>query len=238
MKAMQARRGAAAAFTLVELLVVIAVILILAALVMPALDRATRLANRTACISNCHQIYLTLTHYAQNFRNLLPTSSFEYTKITGSFDSVPALRPYVPDPRILYCTIENIGPLPDVDDLLWWGGSGWNRYGEPGAVHILSNIALFCNPDRPVGTYDDNLWAIGQQWRHPRAALVSHRRVMRFDLPWDPADWRCQNWYPHGDYHDVTYGDGRNETHSKVEWLRKPRLFMFWSPDDKCNIYY
>ena len=232
------RRTHEHAFTLIELLVVISVIIILASLLLPVLGHGQRLASRTGCISNCRQIYVTLATYGQNFANQLPTSSFEYYMIAGSFDSVQALKPYVDDPRVLYCTVENIGPLPDTDDLPAWGGAGWNRYGEPGAVHVLSNIALFCNPDRPHGTYGDNRWAIGIEWRDTRAALVSHRRVMRFDLPWDPADWRCQNWYPHGDYHDVTYGDGRNEAHSKAEWLAAPRLFMYWSSGDKCNIYY
>jgi prepilin-type N-terminal cleavage/methylation domain-containing protein len=232
-------RATRRAFTLVELLVVIAVILILASLVMPSLDRAQRLANRTACISNCHQIYLSLSHYAQAYKNLLFTTSFEYYNIAGSFNSVPAFKPFVEDPRILYCTVENIGPLPDLNDVLYWGGAGWNTYGQPGAVHILTNIALFCNPDRAVGAYDDNRWAIGPEWRHSKAPLVTHRRIMRYDLQvWDAADWRCQNWYPHGDYHDVTYGDGRCENHSKAQWLAKPRLFMYWTPDDKCNIYY
>lgn len=237
----KARRGGGA-FTLIELLVVIAVIMILAALLLPTLDRAQRLANRTGCISNCRQIYVSLAHYAQNFNNLLPKSVLEYYYIAGLFDSVPALRPYVDDPRILYCTLD-VPPNPRIDGAVGAGGdyAGWNLYGEPGVNHVLSNIAVFFNPAAlyKFGGYDSNKWAVGLGWRDPQAALVSHRRVMRFDLQqWDAADWRCQNWYPHGDYHDVTYGDGRNENHSKAEWLAAPRLFMYWTSGDKCNIYY
>jgi prepilin-type N-terminal cleavage/methylation domain-containing protein len=237
------RRSAARAFTLIELLVVIAVILILASLLMPSLDQATRQARRTACISNCHQIYLSLAHYAQNFKNLLPRSVLEYYYISGLFDSVPALRPYVDDPRVLYCTLERIGPLPDIDRSVGAGGdyAGWNLYGQPGVYHVLSNIAVFFNPAAlyDYAGYDDNKWAIGIEWRHPLAALVSHRRVMRYNLQvWDPADWRCQNWYPHGDYHDVTYGDGRNETHSKAQWQAKPRLWFDWGGADRHNVFY
>ena len=231
------------AFTLIELLVVIAVIMLLAAMALPAMHRVQRLARRAGCISNMRQMYTTFATYAQSFEDQLPESAFEYYKIGSQFDSVPALRPYVADPRVLYCTARDIGPLPDINDRVGSGGTycGWNHHGQPYATHVLSNIAVFFNPggNRRYGGYDDNLWAIGVEWRDPKAAMVSHRRLMRYDLmAWDPADWRCQNWYPHGNYHDMIYGDGRNETHSAAEWQGTPKLWLYWSAGDKCNVFF
>ena len=59
-------------FTLVELLVVIAVIGVLAGLGLPALNSARERARRTACASNLRQIGLGLELYASGSRGLLP----------------------------------------------------------------------------------------------------------------------------------------------------------------------
>jgi len=60
------------AFTLVEMLVVIAVLGVLAALLLPALSRGKETARATACISNLHQIGLALQIYVDNHHNRLP----------------------------------------------------------------------------------------------------------------------------------------------------------------------
>jgi len=67
------RRFSCAAFTLVELLVVIAVIAILAALLLPALAKAKASAKCAACKSNLRQLGIALTMYVgdnQNIRDL------------------------------------------------------------------------------------------------------------------------------------------------------------------------
>jgi prepilin-type N-terminal cleavage/methylation domain-containing protein len=59
-------------FTLVELLVVISIIAILAALLLPALSRAKAAGLSTACKSNLHQICVALNLYTGQFQQYPP----------------------------------------------------------------------------------------------------------------------------------------------------------------------
>lgn len=62
------RRG----FTLIELLVVIAIISILASILFPVFARAREKGRQAACLSNLHQIGMSMLMYAQDYDEDLP----------------------------------------------------------------------------------------------------------------------------------------------------------------------
>ncbi|MDZ4829076.1 MAG: type II secretion system protein, partial [Phycisphaerae bacterium] len=112
-----ARRG----FTLVELMVVLAIVVILTSLLMPGLRTVRESANRLSCGNNMRQIGYALTSYANDNSDFLPASSFATNDVklpqelmavtTGGaeahFEGIGRLLPhcggYLDSPGCLYC---------------------------------------------------------------------------------------------------------------------------------------
>src|SRR3569833_2162026 len=67
-----AHRRRKAAFTLVELLVVIGIIAVLISILLPTITKAREAANRSACLSNLHQIHALLVMYSVAYRDQDP----------------------------------------------------------------------------------------------------------------------------------------------------------------------
>ena len=92
------------AFTLIELLVVIAIIATLAALILPAFAKAKETGRGTACLSNLHQIGLSLQLYVQDNNNHLP---FMRDKSLTTSNTLPfpdqVLSNYLGNRNVLRC---------------------------------------------------------------------------------------------------------------------------------------
>jgi prepilin-type N-terminal cleavage/methylation domain-containing protein/prepilin-type processing-associated H-X9-DG protein len=96
------------AFTLVELLVVIAVIAILAALLLPVIARSKEHGRSTACLSNLRQLGIALQLYVQDNENKMPVMQDALVGVpptNGTMDGV--LSNYLGNVRVLFCPSDN-----------------------------------------------------------------------------------------------------------------------------------
>ncbi len=92
-------------FTLVELLIVIGIIAVLAAMLMPALARARERARRASCMSNVGQIGYALAEYEVD-EQAMPESFFTIESFRMLFDAG-----YLQAPQVLSCPSNSV----DVD---------------------------------------------------------------------------------------------------------------------------
>ncbi|MET0262154.1 MAG: DUF1559 domain-containing protein, partial [Rariglobus sp.] len=102
--------GCARAFTLVELLTVVAIIGVLAGLALPVIGHTRVAANRARCSSNLRQIGIALLGYAGDHRgHLPPTTHTTATLADGRYESwIYKLAPYLGDTdAVRICPADN-----------------------------------------------------------------------------------------------------------------------------------
>ncbi len=100
--------GQRRAFTLVELLVVLAIVGILAALIFPAFQRSAASTKAAACLANLRQIGVGLNAYLQEHDMIMPVLQIARA---SSGEDVPVidntLDRYLPDRRVFACPADH-----------------------------------------------------------------------------------------------------------------------------------
>lgn len=114
---MKRNRKKAAGFTLVELLVVISIIAVLAALLLPVLAKALEASKRTSCASNLRQIYDAMVIYAQVPSNNASFPADAPDASNRGYDSDPMKSlgllvccGQIKDPKLFMCPSSNAVP--------------------------------------------------------------------------------------------------------------------------------
>ncbi len=174
----------ARAFTLIEILVVVAIIGLLISIVMPSLAAARRTSKKTKCAHNLHQIGVGMEAYLNVSRDIfpamasLPSNESNVALIEGGRDPYDAMSVVLKKElggksEVFECPADEIGE--DTAGLRAIGLYAGNRYYGTETTSYEWNV--FLNPD-----YDSETNTMGppKHRRHKRIGILGSQ--IRFSL--------------------------------------------------------
>lgn len=200
------RRG----FTLLEILVVIGIILLLAAVLFPVVSRVRATGRRTTCASNLRQLGVALNLYAQDVRSLYPVIDADAASNPDKCAPwADKLFPYVKSEKIFECPSNPYGlyrsgcPADDKSDpehVTTWSGSynlninyGFalrNAQGQITRAYIpraTMSTARYTRPSTTILVLDGDGTYVNPGFdplnRSQEQPLVSHTQLESYGVP-------------------------------------------------------
>jgi prepilin-type N-terminal cleavage/methylation domain-containing protein/prepilin-type processing-associated H-X9-DG protein len=151
------------AFTLIELLTVIAIIAVLAAILIPAVGKVRESAHSAKCVSNLRSIGQTIAMYATENNGYYP---WAVTKSYGAFS------PVNPETR------------PDVGEIATMAGYSTDLYPEVEFIKYNANHIFNCPSSESTVSYRDySLNAIVMGWGTEGHAIYDRKKVLNLVDP-------------------------------------------------------
>ncbi len=96
-------------FTLIEVLIVIAIVSVLATILFPALVAARRTAHRVSCLNNLRQLHVAFTLYADDHDGACPSDGNTFLWMGRNWR--PLLEPYLQNRKAFWCPLDGTAKL-------------------------------------------------------------------------------------------------------------------------------
>ncbi|OGV58406.1 MAG: hypothetical protein A2X49_10600 [Lentisphaerae bacterium GWF2_52_8] len=195
-------------FTLIELLMVIAIIAILMTILLPALKNVREVAKKIKCLSNEKQIYLAWTYYCEANNGYLPRAD------TTRWGAPPA-------GNLKWQQIMRDELFPAVK-LSQWGYYYWDQKGYLACPSVRDHKSPY--DSFQFSNYGMNYWGIGGcgPWASKTYTKITNIRFPSMQIGFgDTADMQTYGHYvygysgqvkfPHLNLTNVLYDDGHAE---------------------------
>lgn len=201
------------AFTLIELLVVIAIIATIAAILFPVLSTARGSARRTSCLSNEHQIGMSVSMYVQDYDGYYPFAinpanhahPEQWGKDPSDYDPafqalIPTLQqlhevllPYTRSKEVFHC-LSDFG-LSVMDPFPGWGldasPSSYARFGTSYFYHTGLAQKHISESSLQNSSMSYILYEANGKWHGSYSEPLIAHQTLRYDVLF--ADFHVKN---------------------------------------------
>ncbi len=205
------------AFTLIELLTVIAIIGVLAGILIPTLGAVRESAHRSTCQSNLRQLAMAGRLYTQDHRGQFPSTTLwnnNNNSKPGVLDYLGSVGAGARNLQVYRCPrLQDGYPIADNVSQNTYSASLATSSNANGGTFALNYIDRVQSPSRTA-------WIMDGQWQGTYFSTVISVNALAADIP------RLQ--FPHKGSQQVVFVDGHVESFSRDKFPSDPTL-PFWT---------